>query len=348
MNLRRPDFKFLNVIIIAIVSSTMVQLNISGQDIHFSQVHSIPVYLNSANTGIHKDDLRVCNTYRNQWSKIDFPYHSYYLSADGSIPAFGRKLGIGAYFLHDQSSSLYLTADKIYFSLSHSSYLGNHQIVAGIQPGIVLKHYNTSRLTFGSQFDPDGEVFDPDLPSNEEFLNNKMRYFDLNAGVLWRSKMNNLFLTTGFSVSHINRPVESFFDENDSTHLPGKYTFHGDLIIPLFQKFKVNPVILCTFTKGAREFVGGVLTAYYPGSSMLAVEKVYVVSNFRINPVKTIDALIIGGGAAIANLEIAVTYDINVSSLRKASNYQGAFEVSLIYTLNRRKTKDITEPCIML
>ncbi len=348
MYLRQLNFKLLNVIIIAIASSTLLQINCFAQDLHFSQPQSIPLYINSANTGISGNDLRVCNTYRNQWSKIDYPYHSYYLSVDGSINAFKRQIGIGVFFLHDQSSSLYLTADKIYMSLSHTSFFGNNQIVLGVQPGIVMKRYNTNRLSFGSQFDPDGEVFDPNLPSNEYFLNDRMRYFDLNLGVLWRSQIQNLFVTAGFSANHINMPVESFFEKNDSTRLPVKYTFHADLRIPIYKKFEINPTVFYSSTAAAREFVGGILAAYYPKNPDLAVERVFTIFNFRVNPVKTVDALIVGVGAAISNLELAITYDFNVSSLREASNFQGAFEVSLIYTINKRKSKGITEPCIML
>ena len=345
---RQLNFKLLNVIIITIASSTLLQINSIAQDLHFSQPQSIPLFINSANTGISGHDLRVCNSYRNQWSKIDYPYHSYYLSIDGHIKAFNQQIGIGAFFLHDQSSSLYLTADKIYLSLSHTSNFSNNQLVVGIQPGIVMKHFNTNRVTFGSQFDPDGELFDPGLPSNEYLLNDKMRYFDLNLGILWRSQIQNLFVTAGFSANHINMPVESFFSENDSTRLPVKYTFHSDIRIPVLKKFEINPTILYSSTVGAREFVGGILAAYYPKNPDLAVERVFAIFNFRINPVKTVDALIIGAGAAISNLELAITYDFNVSSLRKASNFQGALEVSLIYTITKRKSKGIIEPCIML
>ena len=85
--MRQLKFKFLNVIIIAIASSIILHLNLYAQDIHFSQLHSVPVFLNPANTGILNHDFRVCNNYRNQWSKIDFPYHTYYLSVDGSVSA---------------------------------------------------------------------------------------------------------------------------------------------------------------------------------------------------------------------------------------------------------------------
>ncbi|MGD2035669.1 MAG: PorP/SprF family type IX secretion system membrane protein [Bacteroidales bacterium] len=348
MSLHQQKFEHLNVAIIAIVCLILSQLNGFTQDMHFSQLHPVPVCINAGNTGIFDGDLRICSAYRNQWSKIDFPYHTYFLSADGSTRLFGRQFGIGGYFLHDQSSSVYLTADKFFLSLSHTSFFKNNQIVVGIQPGLVLKQFDSDRITFGAQFDPDAEVFDPDLYSNEGFLENRMRYFDLNAGVLWRLRLQNLFLTTGFSATHINRPVESFFDDNDSTRLPVKYSVHGNLNIPVLKKFELVPIVLYSFTTGAEEFVGGVTAAYFPANADLVIQKIYVISSFRIDPVKTIDAMVIGGGARIANIELAITYDINISSLRKASNYQGAFELSLIYTLNTSKSGKLTEPCILL
>jgi type IX secretion system PorP/SprF family membrane protein len=348
MNLHMLIFKRLNVLIFVVAFTFSFHHKSVAQDIHFSQQQSVPLSVNPSVTGVLESDIRLTNDYRNQWHKIDYPFHTLYLAIDGKIRSFGRLWGLGAMLIHDQSSSLYFTSEKLYFSVSHSFFYRNNQFVIGIQPGIVLKYYNSNNITFGSQFDSDAETFNPALPSNEDLLNDRINYFELNAGGIWRARIQKLFITSGISLAHINRPVESFFHDNDSVRVPLRFTFHGDVVFPVTEKIDLTPMLLFSTMKGANEFVGSIATAYYPRRSDLLVKKVYAISGFRINPVRTIDALILGGGTRVGSLDLCITYDINVSSLRNASNYQGAFEISLMLNINKRRSTESTEPCIML
>jgi type IX secretion system PorP/SprF family membrane protein len=261
---------------------------------------------------------------------------------------FNRSWGIGAMLIHDQSSSIYFTAQKFYASLSHMFYYRNNQFVLGIQPGIVLKHYNSNSITFGNQFDPTTETYNPGLPSNEDLLIDRISYFDLNLGGIWRSRIKNMFTTVGVSFHHVNRPVESFFEDNDSIHMPVKFTALGDVTIPIAEKFEVRPMLLYGTMKGANEFIGNIFFSYYPLSPDLIVKKIYALAGVRINPVRNMDAIILGGGVSVGNLDLCISYDITVSSMRKASNYQGAFEISLMLNINKREPKGSAEPCLML
>jgi type IX secretion system PorP/SprF family membrane protein len=319
-----------------------------AQDTHFSQTFAVPLALNPSIAGVSDGDIRLTNDYRNQWYQVDYPFHTLYLAIDGKIKFLNRPWGIGAMVIHDQSSSIFFTADKFYFTLSHSFFYRNHQFVVGLQPGFVFKHYNTEYITFGSQFDPGSETFNPNLPSNEDLLTDRVSYFDLNAGVLYRTRFNRTFATAGISFHHTNLPVESFFGDNDSLRLPMRITLHGDIAFPVGEKFEIDPGILYSNMKGANEFLGGLVAAYYPGVSDFVVKKIYVLSSLRINPVKNIDAVILGAGARIGNLDFCISYDLTVSSFRKASNYQGAFEISLMLNINTRGPSGITEPCMML
>jgi type IX secretion system PorP/SprF family membrane protein len=348
MDLHALIFKRLNVIIFAI-ASTFILIDIGfSQDIHFSQLHAVPLSINSSAAGVSESDIRLTNDYRNQWYKVDYPFHTLYLAIDGKLKLFNRPWGLGAMVIHDQSSSLYFTSEKLYATLSHSFFYRNNQFVVGAQPGIVLKHYNSNNITFGNQFDPDAETFNPNLPSNEDLLTDRIRYFDLNLGVMWRSRINNTFTNVGASFHHVNQPVESFFQDNDSTRLPVKYTIHGDIAFPVGEKFEIKPMVLYSWMRGANEFLGGVMTSYYPRLPDLVVKKIYTLASLRINPVRNIDALILGGGVSVGSLDLCISYDITVSSLRKASNYQGAFEISLMLNINKREPSGIAEPCIML
>lgn len=338
----------LNVRIILFASLIFFPLYSGAQDIHFSQLHTVSQMLNPATSGIMSPQFRFSNNYRNQWKQLDIPYNSDYLSLETKLRILGRPIGFGAFLLHDQSSNIYLTADKFYLSFSHALNFRNHQIAFGLQPGLVFKSFNSNVITFGSQFDPGSENYNPNLPSGEDFLNDKMSYFDLNGGILWRTKINKIRYTAGFSINHLNRPVESFYNRNDSTQLPLKYTLHGSLAIPIGEKFEVMPVYLYSYTSGSSEFIGGAITSYLPNISQLAVRKLYVLSQFRTNPFENIDAIILGGGVKFHSIDFCISYDFTVSSLRKASRFQRAFELSLVYELFRTKAEKETEPCFML
>jgi type IX secretion system PorP/SprF family membrane protein len=321
---------------------------LQAQDIHFSQIHSVPLQINPANTGTGIENFRFSNNYRNQWNSIDYPYQTLYLAVDKRIIFFGRQAGIGAFLIHDQSSGLYLTADKFYFSFSHSFFYRNNQLILGLQPGFVHKYYNSSKITYSSQFDPGSQTFNPNLPNNENSINDHTNYFDLNIGFQWRAKINNSFSSAGFAVSHINRPYESFSNSNDTLRLPVKYTLFGSTSIPLSSKFRLSPMLLFSSTHSATEFIAGTITSYSPNVENFAVSNVYAVTSFRMNPFQTIDAIILGAGAKIAKLDVCLTYDFNVSSLHKMSDYRGAFEISLGYYLDKSAGKKIDEPCFML
>jgi type IX secretion system PorP/SprF family membrane protein len=340
--------KLLNVRIIPFVFLFFLTLWSSAQDIHFSQIHTVPLMLNPAATGIMESQFRLATNYRNQWRQIDFPYVSNYLSFDTRFHLLGRSLGLGAFLLHDQSSSLYLTADKIYISLDHSFYFRNHQLSIGIQPGWVLKSFDSRSISFGSQFDPGSDSFNPVLPSGESMLEDRMNYFDLNMGIFWRSRIRQVKYMSGVSVSHINRPVESFYVRNDSTRLPLKLMVHGSISLPLGNRFSLMPLYHFSNTSGTNELITGLITKYHPGHPELAIEDLFVVSQIRINAFDNADAVILGAGARFMSFSLCISYDFTVSGLRKVTGLQRAFEISLVYEIRKYKSERVTEPCYML
>jgi type IX secretion system PorP/SprF family membrane protein len=339
------QLKIVNLLFVLLFCSCT---QIFAQDIHFSQLKSTPLFINPANTGTGISDFRFTNDFRNQWHTIDNPYNSLMLAFDTRVLVFNRQAGVGALLLHDQSSANFLNVDKFYLSFSHSFFVKNHQIVVGLQPGYIVKKYSSKYLTFGNQFDQGGHIFNPDLPSSEDNLEENLGYIDVNAGLLWQTRIKTLVSAVGFSVSHLNRPVESFYSDTSGSPLPMKYTLHGKIKIPFTAHYALEPQALCTFTRGGKEFNGGAVFHYYPLMQNVGLKEVYGISALRINPVKNFDALILGAGLEIAGFDLCFSYDINVSSLRKVSRYQGAYEISLVFNSPRKRNIHRADPCFML
>jgi type IX secretion system PorP/SprF family membrane protein len=304
--------------------------------------------LNPANAGISGEGLRFANSYRNQWAQIGVPFQTLYTSLDRKVVIAGQTFGVGGLILYDQSSSYKLLADEFMISISYSRIINNQQFTVGLQPGIVFKSYNLNGLTFDSQFDPASLLFDSSLPSLESGLNDHLKYFDLNLGISWRTLISTIRPSAGISVSHVNFPVERFELSATGKRLPMRLTFNSEVIVPLNSRMELTPSMLYSYTPGAYELLVGSLEEYSLKISNIPVKKVYAITMFRLNPPRDIDALILGGGAKFMDFDLGITYDFNVSPLHKVASFNGAFEVSLIYNVNKRARKITNLPCHVL
>jgi hypothetical protein len=89
-------------------------------------------------------------------------------------------------------------------------------------------------------FDPSSQVFNPNFPNFENGLDEKLSYFDLNAGIFWRTLIRYVMPSAGISVSHLNMPLETFATSSSGKRLPMKLTFNGEVILPVNSKAIFN------------------------------------------------------------------------------------------------------------
>jgi type IX secretion system PorP/SprF family membrane protein len=335
-------------IILVVITAFISQMDLLAQDIHFSQFYAAPLLVNPANTGMSGKDIRVANIYRNQWAKIGIPYETIITSVDKEITIAGRSFGIGGLFLHDRSSSYKLQADEFMLSVSYSTIINNQQFTFGLQPGFVFKSYDLEGITFNSQFNQLSQFFDASMPSLESGLDDRLKYLDLNAGIFWRTIIHDIIPSAGISVSHLNMPLQRFETSSTGKRLPLRLNFSGEVMIPVSSKIDLKPNVLYSYTPGANEFLLGSVGDYSISWSNIPVTKLYAVMMFRLNPVRDIDAFILGGGAELKQFDLGLTYDFNISPLHRATNFNGAFEVSLVFT-GKSRVKNITsQPCYII
>jgi type IX secretion system PorP/SprF family membrane protein len=347
-NLEKSDFYHFRLIVLVFIILILREINLQAQDIHFSQFYAAPLVTNPANTGMSGEDLRVASIYRNQWLKLGAPFETVSFSLDKKLIIQDQTFGIGGLVLHDQSSSYSLSANEFMLSLSYSKIINNQQFTIGIQPGYVSKSYNLNGLTFGSQFDLASLFFNGSIPSQETGLDQQLHYFDLNAGVFWRTLIQHVMPSAGISVSHINMPVEQFSTSSSGVRLPMRVNFNGNVIVPVNSRLDLIPCVLYSYTPGAHEFLIGGIGEYAIRDFALPVKKLYGVSMVRINPVRNIDAFIVGGGAEFMKFNLGMTYDFNISPLSTITNFTGAFEISLVYTGSKHSQKNANQPCYII
>ena len=315
---------------------------VKAQDPHFSQFFSSPLTLNPALTGKFDGTLRVAGNYRNQWPAFNNVYTTSTLSVD--FPVLKNKLpdfdtwGVGIMALNDQAGGGVLTNNYVGLSTSYHKALdenGFQQLGIGFQGVYGQKRLNTDKLYFEDQLTPYGFTGVTQDIFTAQFVN--INYLDVNAGVLFTASTNddnNFYI--GASMYHINRPKESF--KGGSWNIASRTTLSAGGYFPVADNITLHASGIYQYQNGASETnIGGALAAALdPGSDRPS--NIYLGSWYRFN-----DAIIPYLGLEFSGFRLGATYDINVSSLKSASQSRGGMEISLIYIKQPAGSKGV--PC---
>ena len=300
-----------------------------GQDLHFSQFFNSPLTTNPANTGFIPDaDYRIGANYRNQWSNImTAPYKT--MSIFGDAQLFRDRLengwlGIGGVILSDVAGSGSLRSTKIYGSLAYHQMLGNSSLLtAGFNVGWANKRIDASKLKFPDQFD--GKFFDNTLPTAVALTNTNVSYLDVQAGMNYAYfPQENIYINAGYSIQHVNRPKETFFNDNTNNgRIPMRHIGFLNAMLKVDPRVIINPNVYYTNQAGASELVLGLNGNYNLSESG---EKQLVAGlYYRLG-----DAVVPMIGFELNNIRFTFSYDVTTSSLNKFNGYQGANEFSLL------------------
>lgn len=320
--------------------------SLSGQDIHYSQMYSTPLYVNPAFTGNHNCSYRAGVNYRQQAASYTVPFETYTAWGDTRFsPKFLRQrgwFGLGAHLYYDNAGDGDLKkVQGMLFGAYSQGFNADNSLYAtlGVGVGVTNRSLNANNLVFGDQWDAQLLEFNLGTPSID--LNNlqssSIFYADFNLGLSLHHLVNNIWMyEIGGSISHINTPTESFFGENNN--------------------------------KLARKFIGHVTVQYLLSSSWMIKPEVYYITQSNVSEIlfganmvyNAMELKMIGGlwtrlgrdiipviGAEYNKFTLLFSYDINVSSQHVASNYQGGFEFSLVKKICSRVSTR-REPCKFL
>ncbi|HJW18512.1 MAG TPA: PorP/SprF family type IX secretion system membrane protein [Flavisolibacter sp.] len=305
--------------------------NTNAQDLHFSQFFNSPLTTNPANTGFIPDgDYRLGINYRDQWSTImSVPYKT--MSAFGDVQVMKNKfdngwIGLGGVILRDVAGSGNLTSTKLYGSVAYHQLLGYSSLLSlGFNVGMSNKQINVSNLKFPDQFD--GKFFDNKLPTSVFLDNNNVSYLDMQVGMNYAYfPTPSIYVNTGFSVHHVNRPHESFFSSEATgvdNRVPMRYIGFLNGSFKLNDEVILNPNVYYTRQSNVSELVGG-LNAHYNLSGdgeYLLIAGAYYRHKEAIIPLV---------GLGFKDYTFTFTYDATISSLKNFNNSRGAFEFSLV------------------
>jgi type IX secretion system PorP/SprF family membrane protein len=320
--------KKLKYILLFIANFLLITI-LNAQDLHFSQFFNTPLLTNPANTGFIPDaDYRLGASYRNQYSSImAVPYKT--ISIYGDAQVFRDRLengwlGLGGVILRDVAGTGSLTSTKAYGSVAYHQMLGNSSLVtAGFNIGWVNKRIDQTKLKFPDQFD--GKFFSSNVPTTVALTNNSVSYLDVQAGINYAYfPTENIYVNAGYSIHHVNTPLETFFDaSDDTTRVAMRHIGFVNAILKLNDNVIINPNAYFTTQSKAQELVLGMNAAYNlsgDGEKQL-IGGLY----YRLG-----DAIVPMVGFELKNVRFTFSYDVTTSSLKNFNGYRGASEFNIL------------------
>lgn len=297
-----------------------------GQDLHFSQYYLHPMDLSPAACGIFEGDLRISAAYRSQWRSVPVNYQTFMGSVDWKAFEKGNNLvSLGLLFDRDEAGDAGLSWLQIQPTVALAHALGEqHVLSVGFGLAFVQRSFDIGALTFKNQWG--GDVFDPGLPSGENFNASSKLAASLSTGLLWFYRQNDsrTEMTLGTALAHANRPVVSLGDFSE------RLAFRTSTFLSSYwQLGERNDLFLSAAYQQmakARELVFGTGLRYILSTGLANESSVQGSISCRIG-----DAIVPAVQFSRNNWTIGLSYDINISAFNEATNGKGGIEIAAIW-----------------
>jgi len=319
---------------------------VKAQDIHYSQMYSTPLYINPAFTGNFDCNFRAGLNYRQQAASFTIPFETYTAWGDTRLyPRFLNKrawIGLGAHLYYDNAGDGGLKKTQgMFFGAFSQGFNSDNSLYGslGVGIGVTNRSIDINKLIFDDNWDPYLLRFDPaNFPTSERLKTSSIFYPDFNLGLSLHHLVNEKWMyEVGGSISHINKPKESFFGEDN--RVGRKIIAHATVQLILSDYFLIKPEAYFIAHEGVQETIFGANIVYgavalklYGGLWTRLARDIIPVMGIEYN-----------------NYTLLFSYDINISKQRMASDYKGGFEFSLVKKFcyaTRRSTK--RDPCKFL
>lgn len=301
-----------------------------SQDIHFSQFNVAPMVYNPALAGGFEGDMRFIGNQRTQWRSVTAPYSTIGVSADfnhKNQPLMGSAFSI--YQDRAGDSKLNTIAVNGAFSYEIAKSADElHTFTLGGQLGFTHRKIDYSDLNYDSQWN--GFQYNANASSGEQFARDARTYVNFNLGGAWQYRVNKRnSMEAGIALFNASGPQQSFFDD-PSIRRDMRVSISGSGIIELNDEWDAIGGLLFSVQGKYLEFIPGGGARY-----ILEDERGSFKTLFGGMYYRTKDAGFIMAGMDYDQWRVGLSYDINLSNLRPASNGRGGFELSVVYILTR-------------
>ena len=320
-------------------------LPLTGQDIHFSQSHFSPLNVSPGFAGVFPEDIRIMGSYRTQWQSVPVSYLTFSGAADMKFPdllRLGKKISLagGAIFNYDKAGDSEMTLSTFgVVSALHYQINDQNLISFGVEFSASQRSFSLDYLQFNNQFN--GDIFDPSKDSKENFKNENNLFTNVSTGVSWllQKEKSRSFATLGLGVYHLNQPLQSFnLDKNSK--LPMRIAIYSGGTIEVHPKWDVIVHVLGQLQGPYKQVFIGVASRYHLNLKKGKETAIQLGTSTRLG-----DAIIPTFEFHYASWKIGMSYDINISDFKTATNSNGGFELGIIYTIKNVKPVKVFESC---
>jgi type IX secretion system PorP/SprF family membrane protein len=320
--------------------------NIAAQDIHFSQTTRSSFQMNPAFTGAYHGNVQATINWKDQWQSVNKTFRTYSAQIEYAFGKGNPKrplyFAVGGLAYKDVSGDIEMGNSMIGMNFSTLIKVNRHgRFILGVQSIYGTSGLNTSAMQWGSQYN--GLNFDPSLANGEGIEYVPFKYWDLAAGVAyWFHKEDSRVMATsaadakiGFAIYHLNRPEYSHVRPFDP-RLPFRYVGHfSSIFTTRWHDLYWFPNLTGVVQGKQHEILVGSLWKYrlQEGTKNTGfVKEISTSFGADLRVTNVLDAVIPQLYLNVGSFSVGLSYDINVSYFRTASQYRGGFEFSLRFT----------------
>ncbi|MBS1512670.1 MAG: PorP/SprF family type IX secretion system membrane protein [Bacteroidetes bacterium] len=303
----------------------------AAQDINFSQFYDLPLLRNPSLAGLFQGDVRVTSAYRNQWQSVTVPYRTFGLGGEFKKPVSENSddyFTYGLQLTNDIAGDSRLSRTQIFPVFNYHKSLGgdkNTYLSAGMMGGPVMQRFDPTKLYFDDQYQ--NGAYSPTNPTKQVFTNSKMTYWDGAAGLCFSSVAGEgTHYYIGVGLFHFTEPKVAFQKQYDII-LNKKWVVNGGFAAPLSDENRLIMYFDYFMQGGSRQGQGGFMINHdfiqYDENQKIGISGgMFYRWKDALMPVVKLDYY---------DYSVGLCYDVNSSKLKTASQYRGAFELTLSY-----------------
>lgn len=303
----------------------------SGQDINFSQFYDLPVLRNPALAGLFPGDIRITAAFRNQWQSVTVPYRTIGLGIEYKkvVARNGNDyITYGLQASNDIAGDSKLSRIQVFPVLNYHKSLNAEKgtyLSAGFMGGPVMQRFDPTKLSFDDQFI--NGTYSSAHPTRESFTKTNFTYWDASVGLCFSSTIGeNTRYYFGGGLFHFTKPKVAFQKRNDVV-LNQKYVINAGLSAPIND---INQLIIYVdyFMQGGNRQIQGGLMLNHELEGSDENQKISISGGMFY---RWKDAFIPVVKLDYNKMSIGISYDVNSSKLKTASQFRGGYEVTLSY-----------------
>ncbi|WP_207493242.1 PorP/SprF family type IX secretion system membrane protein [Aridibaculum aurantiacum] len=324
-------------------------LPLHAQDLTFSQFYELPLLRNPSLAGVFKGDLRVTAVHRSQWQSVTVPFQTSAVGVEYKLPVFNFNdyVTLGLQASHDIAGDIRLKRTQLFPVLNYHKSLSDdvdNYISLAFMGGPVQSQFDPTQAKLDDQFV--NGAYAPTNSTTQVFSRTGFSYWDASTGLTFSSGFGyESRFYVGAALFHLNRPKVNFYNETSETHVDHKWAVNAGLSTAVSDNNRMLFFADMFKQGGNRQFLGGVLyetdLVQYDEDDNVS----FAVGGFyRWN-----DAFVPTIRVTMHEWQAGLSYDVNVSKLKTASQMRGGFELTASYRgfLNTRSSTQDKMRCVM-